>query len=248
VKRKLFIAALAAAALALPLSAQDANALLAGSAIPGSAETLSASVTLRIYGIDGSFAKREVRYLAQSREGRTSKLAQALSPEWLEDGKFLSAADGAYVYGRSRGMRALSSSDASRAFLGSNLSFEDLAAPNPAATRNRLVGSELAAGRDCYIVESLGEAGSQYAKALRWVAKDGGLLIKAELFNAKGKAVKSVAVTSFDSIDGRLCARGVEVKDLAHGSSTTLEFKDIRFGAALPADIFSPAALATASL
>ena len=247
-KRKLFIASLAAAALALPLSAQDADALIASCAIPCASDALSASVMVKIYQVNGSVLKREVRYFAQSREGGSDRLALALAPKWLENGKFLSVADGNFVYSRNRGMRSLPPSDASRAFLGSDLSFEDLSAPDPAASRNKVVGSELAAGQDCYIVESLGAAEPQRAKVLRWVSKDGGLLVKAEHFNAKGKIVKIVAVTALQQTDGHTCARGVEVKDLAHGSSTTLEFKDIKLGSAFPADIFSPAALATASL
>lgn len=247
-KRNLLIAAIAIAALALPLAAQDADTILAGCAIPGSADSLSASVSVRIYRIDGSLAKREVRYLARSSEGHSDRLALAQSPERLVYGKFLSLAEGQYVYGRSAGTRALGASEASRDFLGSDLSFEDLAAPNPAASRNTIVGTESVTGLDCYIVESLDAAGSSYAKAMRWVAKDGGLLVKAELFNAKGKAVKSVAVTAFDKVEGRICARSVEVRDLVHGSSTVLEFKDLRMGAELPAELFSPASLATASL
>jgi hypothetical protein len=248
VKRNLLIAVIATAALALPLAAQDADALLAGCAIPGSADSLSASVSVKIYRIDGSLSKHEVRYLARSSEGHSDRLALAQAPERFVDSKFLSVAEGQYVYGRSTGTRPLGSSGAARDFLGSDLSFEDLAAPNPTASRNAIVGAETAAGLDCYIVESIGATGSSYAKALRWVAKDGGLLVKAELFNAKGKAVKSIAVTALEEVDGRACARSVEVRDLVHGSSTVLEFKDLRLGAALPAGIFSPDSLATASL
>jgi hypothetical protein len=248
VKRKLLLAAFAAAALAIPLSAQDADALLAACALPGCADSVSASVTVRMFRIDGSMAKREVRYLAQERDGRTSRLVLALSPGGLEAGKFLSGSEGDFVYGRIGGTKALSSSDVSRAFLGSDLSFEELGVPDPRATRNAVIGSEVAAGLDCYIVESVGAAGARYSKTLRWVAKDGGLLVKAEHFNAKGKAVKSVAVTALVRIDGRPSARVAEARDLVRGTSTTLEFRDLRYGAAIPEGTFSPASLAVASL
>jgi hypothetical protein len=115
-------------------------------------------------------------------------------------------------------------------------------------TRNSIVGSEVVAGLDCSIVESVGGALSQYSKALRWVAKDSGLLVKAELFDAKGRAAKSIVVTALADVDGRSSARSVEVRDLVHGSSTTLEFTGVQYGVAAPADIFSPTSLATASL
>ncbi|MCL4683812.1 outer membrane lipoprotein-sorting protein [Myxococcota bacterium] len=151
-----------------------------------------------------------------------------------------------------RKARRVAMSERGRAFLGTDLSFEEIKKETRVSIEDyrwRTIGEEEVDGAACLVVEATAvdprtarELG--YGRILlrvdaeRWIPRFG------EYWDPRGEPIKTIRIQDIREIEGVWTAHRIEAENLRTGHRTVLEFHDVAYPAALPDDLFSEAALA----
>jgi outer membrane lipoprotein-sorting protein len=151
-----------------------------------------------------------------------------------------------------RKSRRIAMSERGRAFLGTDLSFEDMKNEtrlSRADYRWRTVGEEAVDGDRCLVVEALPvdertarELG--YGRVLLRIDGERWLPRFAEYWDPRGQPLKTVRLADVRAVDGIWTPHRIEAENLQTGHRTRLEFRDVDYAPELPDDLFTEAALA----
>ena len=125
----------------------------------------------------------------------------------------------------------------------------DIAPPHPDEFVHRLLGTETIDGQECYMVESIHKTylddpaykekkKSLYSKTVSWIRKDNYLLVKADIFDQKGKPYKRFEALEVKEIDGTWTISKMVMQDLVKKHKTILAIKEIKHGAGLKSELF----------
>lgn len=107
-----------------------------------------------------------------------------------------------------RATRRVSTADGSKAFVGTDASYDDLSTRDIDKDEHTLVGEEskTVAGRTykCWVVSSISKNANdtQYGEKKQWVDQDTLIPVYAELYDKKGKLLKVLEVQKLDVITG----------------------------------------------
>lgn len=151
-----------------------------------------------------------------------------------------------------RKSRRVAMSERGRAFLGTDLSFEDMKNETRVSTtdyRWTTVGEESVDGARCLVVEGVPvdpatarELGYGRVRlrvdAEHWVPR------LAEYQDVRGEPLKTVRLGDVRAVEGIWTPHRVEVENHQTGHRTRLEFQEVDYGPALPDDLFTEPALA----
>jgi len=150
-----------------------------------------------------------------------------------------------------RKSRRISGADRGGAFLGTDFSYEDVKKETRVGiddyTRTTL-RREAVDGHPCFVVEHVpvsediaGELG--YGRVLTWVDAELWIVRKAEYWDEAGAPLKTVLVSPIEAIDGIWTPRRLEALNHKTGHRSVFRFEEVDYGAELPDDLFTEAAL-----
>ncbi|RIL06477.1 MAG: hypothetical protein DCC71_06640 [Proteobacteria bacterium] len=150
-----------------------------------------------------------------------------------------------------RKSRRVALADRGRAFLGTDLSFEDMKKETRVGIEDyawREAGEEQVDGRRCLVVEAIAvdartarEIG--YGRMRLRVDAETWIPRFLEYWAPDGAPLKTIRLREVEEIEGIWTARRVEAENLQTGHRTLLRFERIDYGADVAEDLFTEAAL-----
>jgi hypothetical protein len=126
-----------------------------------------------------------------------------------------------------------------QSFLGSDFTYADLGfvSRGPAY---RLIGTVERDGKSAYEIEEIPRENWHYARIRTWVAVDTWVPVRREFYDPANVLWKVETFDDVQSIDGIPTPHLVRMEDRQAGGWSELRTSDVRFGAELPDEIFSP--------
>lgn len=177
-------------------------------------------------------------------EGETKGLTRVISPPRDAGQAFLNDGDNVFIYSpRLRRVLRLPPSGQSDSFLGSDISYNDLA------------GDDLQKYYDASILEDTGEsvtleltpkqgAPTPYGKINLTAQKPSYAPTQITYFDQRDTAVKENVLSDYAEVDGLYIPQRFEMKDLlTEGNMTVVTWQDAEFGVDIPESCFSQNAL-----
>lgn len=150
-----------------------------------------------------------------------------------------------------RKSRRVAMSERGRAFLGTDLSFEEIKKETRVSIEDyrwRSVGTEQVDGAVCFVVEATAvdertarELG--YGRILLRVDAELWIPRFSEYWDPRGEPSKTVRIRDIRQVQGIWTAHRIEAVDLRTGHRTLLTFRDVDYERVLPDDLFTEAAL-----
>jgi hypothetical protein len=150
-----------------------------------------------------------------------------------------------------RKSRRIALSDRGRAFLGTDLSFEDMKNETHVSLadyRWESVGEETVDGHRCVVVEAT-PVDAETARALGYgrlrLRVDAAIWMPRfiEYWEPGGAPLKTVRLRDVEQVDGIWVARRIEAENLLSGHRTVLRFEEIDHRSDVPEELFTEAAM-----
>jgi len=151
-----------------------------------------------------------------------------------------------------RKTRRVAMSERGRAFLGTDLTFEDMKNETRLAIadyRWQTTGEEVVDGARCWVVEAtpVDERTARelgYGRVLLRIDAERWLPRLGEYWDPRGAPLKRVWLGDVREVQGIWTPHRIEAENLQTGHRTRLEFRDVEYEAELPDDLFTEAGLA----
>lgn len=236
-KRLPLLAALAAL-IALPLAAEDLDALLARNESLPRAPASESEMRMVITNKAGQARTREIKaWSVTEADGTDRQLLVFLAPADVRDTRFLTIdyeaagkEDEQYIYLPAlRKVRTIGTSGGDSktgAFLGSDFTFADIGALDRADFTMKALGEESIDGRKFVKVEFLSKGPATvkkygYGKVVRWIDAETATSKKADYFDASGKLVKRLTIKGQSLVGGKYWQfQAMEMANLETGGKT----------------------------
>ena len=137
-------------------------------------------------------------------------------------------------------VRRISSKKKSDAFMGSDLSFEDLSNRRLNSNDYKRLEDAKWLGRDCYVLETVPkkESKSNYVRHVSWIDKNHMNILKEQSFNRKNKLEKEKHI-SYQTRGKYQLIKKVSVKNLLKKHATEITFSDIVINSGISDKIFN---------
>ncbi len=138
-----------------------------------------------------------------------------------------------------RKIKRIASSDKEKAFMGSDLTFDDMGDRNVEEDIHKLVKVEEFNGKPCYVIEMVPkEKGYMYSKKIIWIDKKEFTDYRTDFYDRKGRFLKR-QVINWTKVDGIWVVKKMEVKNDQTGHSTVIEVSDIKLNKGLKDGLFT---------
>ena len=136
-------------------------------------------------------------------------------------------------------VRRISSKKKGDAFMGSDLSYEDLSSRNLDENNYNRLDDEMVNGKDCYVLEIIPgkEAKSSYSKHVSWIEKSSLMGVKEESYDKRGR-LKKVKEFTFQILKDYHVIKRVFVKDVQKTHSTEVTFSDVQVDSGIDKNLF----------
>ncbi|MBN4081384.1 outer membrane lipoprotein-sorting protein [Caldithrix abyssi] len=136
-------------------------------------------------------------------------------------------------------VRRISSKRKGDAFMGSDLSYEDMTSRDLSENEYNRLKDETIEGVDCYVLEVLpkSEAKSSYSKHILWIQKSRLVLVKEESFDKNGQ-LKKEKYFIFNQLKGYDVMAEIFVKDVQKNHTTSVKFEEIRLDTGIDQNLF----------
>ncbi|MBN2618181.1 MAG: outer membrane lipoprotein-sorting protein [Spirochaetales bacterium] len=175
------------------------------------------------------------------------------SPASVKDTRFLKQenggrADDKFIYLPAlKRVRRIASSDGSKSFMGTDLTYDDMESRDVERDTHSLLREESFNGVDCYVVraEAKDPADSQYAYRVSWIRKDNFVPIKTELFDKSQKLEKVMTVLDLQNIDGFWTPMKAQMENVQTNHKTVITIQKIEFDKGVSKNIFTQGFLQT---
>ncbi|MBI2711556.1 MAG: outer membrane lipoprotein-sorting protein [Bdellovibrio sp.] len=149
--------------------------------------------------------------------------------------------------------RRVESQQQSSAFMGSQLSYSDMATPHAADYQHQLLRTESCGegeenrGVTCYVVESIPVSDevrerTGYSAVTAWIRSDNFMMVRSDYKNLKGELFKRMEATDIrvvDSANKKWMAHTLSVKNLKTGHFTSLSFEKVKANQGIQNSIFT---------
>ena len=137
-------------------------------------------------------------------------------------------------------VRRISSKKKSDAFMGSDLTFEDLSNRRLNSNDYKRLEDAKWLGRDCYVLETVPkkESKSNYVRHVSWIDKNHMNILKEQSFNRKNKLEKEKHI-SYQTRGKYQLIKKVSVKNLLKKHATEITFSDIVINSGISDKIFN---------
>ena len=138
-----------------------------------------------------------------------------------------------------RKIKRIAASDKEKAFMGSDLTFDDMGDRQVEEDSHKLVKTEDYNGRSCYVVEMIPkEKDYMYSKKLKWIDTEELIDYKTDFFDRKGRFLKR-QIIEWKKVDDIWVISKMTVKNEQTGHSTVVEITDIKLNSGLRERIFT---------
>ena len=136
-------------------------------------------------------------------------------------------------------VRRISSKKKGDAFMGTDLSYEDLTNRVLSENEYKRLDDEIIDGKECYVIEVWPKKSSKsfYTKHISWIEKTTLMGIKEESYDRKGK-LKKEKQYEFEQIKDYYVMNRVFVKDTQKNHSTEVVFSNIKVDTGINSKIF----------
>ena len=136
-------------------------------------------------------------------------------------------------------VRRISSKKKGDAFMGSDLSYEDLSSRNLDENEYNRLDDEIVNGKDCYVLEITPgkEANSSYSKHVSWIEKSSLVGVKEESYDKRGR-LKKVKEFTFQILKDYHVIKRVFVKDVQKNHTTEVTFSDVKVDSGIDKNLF----------
>lgn len=176
--------------------------------------------------------------LASTKTQNAKKMIQFTKPANLKGTGFLTwenkdRDDDQWLYMSSKKMtRRIASSDKTGAFIGSDLTYEDMGVQKVTDRDNKILDTPTVDGRKCWLIESKLKEGkkSAYQNAKTVIDQETFIALKMEMFDSKGKLIKTIQVKDFKQVDGVWTMMEIVVTPENKKGSTTLKTTSVSYG------------------
>ncbi|MFA5039504.1 MAG: outer membrane lipoprotein-sorting protein [Candidatus Omnitrophota bacterium] len=134
-------------------------------------------------------------------------------------------------------IRRVAASDKRSSFVGTTFTYEDISGRSPDRDHHELLEAE----GDFHVLKNTPKDAGQveFASYKVWVDKNTFIPMKAEYYDASGKAYRLIEVLEVEDIQGHKTIVKMKATDRNSGSSTIADFKDVVYDIGLKADIFT---------
>lgn len=134
-------------------------------------------------------------------------------------------------------VKRIAPGDKRTSFVGSDFVYEDVSGRGIDEDKHELVKEE----NGQYLLKNVPKSttGVDFSYYLMWIDKATYLPRKAEYYDAQGKLYRVVEALKIETIDGLPTVTSSRVKDLRSGSTTSLNFSEIRYNIGLEDRIFT---------
>ena len=151
-----------------------------------------------------------------------------------------------------KSVRRVNSSEGSKAFMGSDATYDDLSTRDVSEDdhlylREESITVESGKSYDCYVIKEvpLDKKGTQYNYRMVWVDKATMYPIHTEMYDKNDKLVKVLEVLNIQKIDGYDMPMENKLKNVQTGHSTTLKILKVEVDTPLPDRVFTQNFLTT---
>jgi len=136
-------------------------------------------------------------------------------------------------------VRRISSKKKGDAFMGSDLSYEDLSSRDLDENQYNRLDDGTVNGKDCYVLEILpkAQAKSAYTKHISWIDKLTLMGVKEESYDKRGK-LKKKKEYEFQNMKGYHVMKRVYVEDVQKNHSTEVTFSEIEVDSGIRENLF----------
>ena len=136
-------------------------------------------------------------------------------------------------------VRRISSKKKGDAFMGSDLSYEDLSSRDLDENQYNRLEDGTVNGKDCYVLEILpkAQAKSAYTKHISWIDKLTLMGVKEESYDKRGK-LKKKKEYEFQNMKGYHVMKRVYVEDVQKNHSTEVTFSEIEVDSGIRENLF----------
>ena len=136
-------------------------------------------------------------------------------------------------------VRRISSKKKEDAFMGSDMSYEDLSSRELDENDYNRLDDEMVIGKDCYVLEisPKKEAKSSYTKHISWIEKSTLMGIKEESFDKRGE-LKKKKEYQFTDMKGYYVIQRVFVEDVQKQHSTEVLFSNVEVDSGIDKKLF----------
>jgi outer membrane lipoprotein-sorting protein len=251
-RESLYAVALAAA-LVLPVpslaAAEDAKALLNKVSKNVDAKDEVANVKMTITEADGGAQTRELEIRRKGKDDSQKVLVRLHAPADLKGTALLSVSKGKssdqwlYMPANKATRRIQGGKSRGGAFLGSELSYEDMGTSSDAGYTSKVVGKKSEGGHEFTLIENTPKGESAYGKTVVWVENKTNLVGKIEYFDKALKPLKVSTFSGYKKFDNIWRAQKVQVSNLQNKRGTTLELSGLKLNKGIDDGEFTESAL-----
>ena len=145
-------------------------------------------------------------------------------------------------------VRRIAASESGGSFMGTDFSYDDISSVDRDASldNHTLLREETLNGNVCYVIESIPKDSSfKYSKTVSWIDKEKSLSYKVELYNRRGEMVKTMEMSDFRDMQGRLTPMQTKVSTVGAGTSTTIYMEIMKYDDPIPEAVFTTSYLET---
>lgn len=242
-------------------SVSSGNELSSEEIVQKSAETdkmpaWSAKVVMRLTAKGGSERVRESNIYSKLRPNGTDlqRLVQFISPPDISGSNILihehhDGNDDIWIYLPSvKKVRRLLANSKKESFMGTDFSYTDITTPKVPDYVHTLLRKEKMNGILCYVIESVPKReetrrDTGYSRTVNWIRSDNYVRVRSEIHDLSGALFKVMNVISTKEVDkpgGKWLMEKVEMRNVRSGSSTMLQFNNIKTGEAIDDRLFAP--------
>jgi outer membrane lipoprotein-sorting protein len=200
--------------------------------------------TARVKMIVEGRRTREYEMVTYGRGAEDSAI-EYLSPARERGTRMLKLADELWIYMPTVDrVQKISGHMLREGMMGSDVSYEDLMTSRELQDDYdaRILGEEGLDGADTWQLElTAKDEAVSYPRRVMWIDKESFIPLKQELYALSGMLLKTWTMGDVEAFeDGRLFPTSMVIQDhVRPGSSTRMEFSDIRFGIELEQEVFS---------
>jgi len=129
-------------------------------------------------------------------------------------------------------------------FMGSDFTYDDLGDRHPSADAHTLTGTETVDGESCWVIESVPKNSADlYSRTVTWVSKEKSVGLKRDYYDKRGALLKTLRVSSVEFVSGVWIIKKTEMHNVQKGTSTRMEFTDVRINTGIADGSFSELAM-----
>jgi outer membrane lipoprotein-sorting protein len=129
--------------------------------------------------------------------------------------------------------------DAQSSFVGSDFSYEDISGRDLGADTHTLMREEAREGKDCYVIESIPQSASAFARKLAWIDKTTFLPIREEYYDVQDELSKVFNADEVTEVGGHPTVMRRTMTDVKREHHTEVVFENVAYDTGLDESLFS---------